>query len=269
MKNNSDYEMQKARYISMLEDNVNISKTSDGKEFCWLIASVLSIILVLYVVSGLAANFVVDKMTYKTQFKLESLYRAQNRFTNDLKYQYELKKLEKIKKEIVVHDKVLQAKNDFPLYVLESKDVNAMVTPDGTILVTSGLLKELKNDEALAFVMAHELGHYRHRDHLKSIGRQLIWQVLTLPLTAGSSSSGIGQLTYSAGGLTELSYSKEQELSADSFANNYVKKRYGSNRSAVEFFNYLEKNYNVPEFVHYFSTHPSPQQRIENLSKLK
>lgn len=260
--NNDDEQL--ARYVAMLDDNVNISKTSDGKEFMWLVTTLILIVLGIYVTSDIVARIAVNNISYDTQVKIENFYRFQADRKTDLKYHYETQILNKIKSEIVNSDSLLKRKNDFPLYIVEEKDVNAMISPDGTIVVTSGLLKEIKDEQAYSFILAHELGHYKHRDHLKSLGRQFIWQAVSVVFGGSSAAKTIA---YNTSNLNELSYSQKQELLADSFANNYVLNKYGTNKPAKDFFAYLDKKEQVPAFLHYFSTHPSSKKRIENLKK--
>jgi predicted Zn-dependent protease len=50
--------------------------------------------------------------------------------------------------------------------VLAAPEFTALCTPDGTIIVTIGLLEQLDNEDELAFVLSHEVSHaiYRHHD---------------------------------------------------------------------------------------------------------
>jgi predicted Zn-dependent protease len=50
--------------------------------------------------------------------------------------------------------------------VLAAPEFTALCTPDGTIVVTIGLLEQLENEDELAFVLGHEVSHaiYRHHD---------------------------------------------------------------------------------------------------------
>jgi Zn-dependent protease with chaperone function len=60
------------------------------------------------------------------------------------------------------------------VHVQPSTAVNAAALPGGHMLVFSGLLTEMRSENELAFVLAHELGHYAHRDHLRGLGRALV-----------------------------------------------------------------------------------------------
>jgi len=44
-----------------------------------------------------------------------------------------------------------------------------------------------------------------------------------------------------------------------------LKKIYGTNQGGIDFFNKLKQKENTPEFLYYFSSHPSLNKRIELL----
>jgi Zn-dependent protease with chaperone function len=49
--------------------------------------------------------------------------------------------------------------------VLASPEFEAVCTPDGTVIVTIGLLQKLDNEDQLAFILAHETSHAIFRHH--------------------------------------------------------------------------------------------------------
>jgi len=52
------------------------------------------------------------------------------------------------------------------VHILAAPEFTALCTPDGTVIVTIGLLEQLENEDELAFVLGHEISHaiYRHHD---------------------------------------------------------------------------------------------------------
>jgi hypothetical protein len=103
-----------------------------------------------------------------------------NKYVNEL--------LEKFNKKTGVNFRVIVCPDD--------KSVNAAALPDGTILLSAGLLKKVGNEEALMGVIAHERVHaYRH--HAEA------------GINAPSSSSII------TGGLKAVSRNRAQEYEAD------------------------------------------------------
>jgi hypothetical protein len=69
-------------------------------------------------------------------------------------------------------------------------------------------MKQVESENELAFVLGHELGHFRNRDHLKSLGRDLALALLIATLSQGSS---VGDLAALSGDLAGRSFSREQE----------------------------------------------------------
>ena len=156
------------RYLNVIEDNVNVGKSNVGIEFIILISGIAALIFGLYIFADTIGNFFIDRMSDETQMKIENAfsYNIQPTVNNQ---EEEIRVLENIRDEIVPLDKKLQGKSKFPIYEINKKEINAFVTPNGTIFFTKGLLKEIKDEEVLTFILAHELGHYAHRDHLKTI----------------------------------------------------------------------------------------------------
>lgn len=62
---------------------------------------------------------------------------------------------------------VLPASFNPDVRVLAAPEFTALCTPDGTIIVTIGLLEQLDSEDELAFVLSHEVSHaiYRHHAH--------------------------------------------------------------------------------------------------------
>lgn len=248
------------RYLNVIEDNVNVGKSNVGIEFIILISGIAALIFGLYIFADTIGNFFIDRMSDETQMKIENAfsYNIQPTVNNQEK---EIQVLENIRDEIVPLDKKLQGKSKFPIYEINKKEINAFVTPNGTIFFTKGLLKEIKDEEVLTFILAHELGHYAHRDHLKTISRQIIISAVISIFSAGNNNLDI--TINSISDLNNLNYSRKQEKEADLYANKIVYKLYGRNTGAVEFFKFLEKKDKMPEYLQYFSTHPSTKQRLK------
>lgn len=248
------------RYLNVIEDNVNVGKSNVGIEFIILISGIAALIFGLYIFADTIGNFFIDRMSDETQMKIENAfsYNIQPTVNNQEK---EIRVLENIRDEIVPLDKKLQGKSKFPIYEINKKEINAFVTPNGTIFFTKGLLKEIKDEEVLTFILAHELGHYAHRDHLKTISRQIIISAVISIFSVGNNNLDI--TINSISDLNNLNYSRKQEKEADLYANKIVYKLYGRNTGAVEFFKFLEKKDKMPEYLQYFSTHPSTKQRLK------
>jgi hypothetical protein len=58
------------------------------------------------------------------------------------------------------------------IYTLNSSDVNAWTFDRGVILITTGLYARLENEAQLAFVLAHEISHYKSKHALNTFALQ-------------------------------------------------------------------------------------------------
>ena len=71
---------------------------------------------------------------------------------------------------------------EFTVEIHDTEAANAMAFPGGLIVVTEGLLDQVESENELAFVLGHEIGHFRNRDHLRALGRIA---VLSMVFAAG------------------------------------------------------------------------------------
>ena len=265
MKNQqNNYEAQRAL---IMDDNVNVGSSDDGKDFLILIGWLFALIIVVILFFNSIAGIVIDSLSLETQTKIEQLFSSTNQVKtiSDKKYNIQLKKLNYMKRRIIKLDKRLQ-NQDLPASIIKDKEINAMLYPNGSIAVTTGLLDLNPTEEELAFVLAHEIGHYSNKDHLKSISKKIL--IISLAVMLGQDMyvekvvSGIAEVEF-------LSHSRQQERAADLYANKALIKLYGKNDAAINFMKKLEKNRKNKEFFTYFSTHPSTEERIKLLESHK
>jgi Zn-dependent protease with chaperone function len=158
-----------------------------------------------------------------------------------------------------------EAPYDFRVEVDESDTANAMALPGGLIVVTQGLLDEVESENELAFVLGHELGHFRNRDHLRALGRGVVVSLFFAVIT-GNDVAGLG---IKAADLTLRGFSRGQETKADEFGLSLVQAEYGHVNQASRLFERWAEEYgNATSLVTYLSTHPQPGDRAEKLREI-
>ena len=154
---------------------------------------------------------------------------------------------------------------EFRVEIDNSETANAMALPGGLIIVTEGLLEQVESQNELAFVLGHELGHFRNRDHLRALGRGVVLS-LFFAATTGGDVSGLG-ITVSD--LALRGFSRKQELAADEFGLSLVQAHYGHVDEAWRLFErWDDGDSSLLDLVTYVSTHPQPGDRIERLEQL-
>lgn len=91
---------------------------------------------------------------------------------------------------------------------------NAFALPDGQIVLLDELVQMPADEEEVLAILAHELGHVRHRHGLT--------QLIQSSVVAGITAAYLGDLSSLAAGLSSLlitsSYSRDMERQADDYA---------------------------------------------------
>ena len=78
--------------------------------------------------------------------------------------------------------------------VLDTQELNAFACPGGIIFITRGLIQTCKNEDQLAAVLAHEVGHVANKDGINSISQARWTQVFTAMGTeAARQYGGVGR----------------------------------------------------------------------------
>lgn len=154
---------------------------------------------------------------------------------------------------------------EFRVEIDDSDVANAMALPGGLIIVTSGLLDQVESENELAFVLGHELGHYRNRDHLRALGRGVV-----LAMVYGvTMRSDVSQLGIKVSDLALRGFNRRQEAAADEFGLALVHTQYGHVEEAWRLFErWDDGDSSLLDIVTYLSTHPQPDDRVDNLEAL-
>ncbi|GHT91786.1 hypothetical protein AGMMS49545_08310 [Betaproteobacteria bacterium] len=149
------------------------------------------------------------------------------------------------------------------VHLRADSEPNAFASLGGNVMVNRGLLEHIQSENALAMVLAHEIAHIKHRDPIVSIGGGVAVAVLFSALIGNSDG---GALVGWAIGLTQMSFSREQESAADEAALAALQKRYGYTNGADEFFTYITQEYpEISKIPAFLSTHPTPPERVKQI----
>lgn len=153
--------------------------------------------------------------------------------------------------------------------VFEDASPNAFVLPSGQIGVTTGLLKLVQNDDQLATVIGHEVGHVVARHAAERYSTQSTTGLVlgAVQSRAGDYSQAIGAL----GGMGAqlgllLPFSRSHELEADRLGVDYVAAAGYKPSESITLWRLMaqQRQSGTPEFA---STHPSDQTRITALQQ--
>ncbi len=235
--------------------NVNVTHQKPLSELLTLLGGVLVILFLVYKILDVTLDIAVTKMSPETEKKIFSS------LGDEMFKEYE--KDEKL--QSMVNDLSKCANMPYPLQirVAKEKELNAFAYPGGYIIVFSKLIKTSKSQNSLAFVLAHEIGHFKNRDHLRAVGKSALMSILFSVFTNGDTSALFSYIN----GIIQNQYSQNHESQADGVALDILHCYYGHVGGADEFFKQIQKDENA-NILDYFSTHPPTKQRIDKLHEL-
>jgi predicted Zn-dependent protease len=107
---------------------------------------------------------------------------------------------------------------DIRLYVMNRPHFNASMAPNGYMEVWSGLLLRADDEAQLAFVLGHEVGHYREQHSLalmRTIRARAGAAAVFSIIAAGAGVGIIGDIIYLGTVASLLGFSRENETEAD------------------------------------------------------
>lgn len=128
----------------------------------------------------------------------------------------------------------LTLRKELRFYVLKSNEVNAFSTYQGIVFVTVGLLSQIENEAQLAFILCHEIAHYKLKHTINSYKNKK-----DLKKGKGKFSS----LSLNEKVKEVYNYSKENELEADKEGFKMYQKTKYSHQAVITSFDMLLYSY--------------------------
>jgi predicted Zn-dependent protease len=161
--------------------------------------------------------------------------------------------------------------------VLDSDEINAFATPSGLIFVSRGLLRCCQSEDAVAAVLAHEVGHIERRHGMDAIQKARVTEALATIATEGAKTLGsaeVAKLTETFGGaITDITntlinkgYARSSEYEADQAAVKILRRVGYDPRGLAEMLMVMKRSLK-PGGVDFVKTHPAPDDRIAELRK--
>jgi predicted Zn-dependent protease len=244
------------------DDGVNVSDRHPVMEAGWLIGGIGILMAVIFLVLAFFAEFAAPLITPESEAHWLAGLGAADSGDDDAVHLAQGRRLSGLLA------KVGRGWPDDPykhsIRVVGGALPNAFAVPGGMILVTEGLLDGAQSENEVAFILAHELGHFHHRDHLRGVTRRLLFQVLLAPV-AGTAASSLAEAMAELGGQR---HSRKQETAADAFGLGLVCRLYGHARGADGMFKRLLVTTGESKLASFGSSHPLSSRRIKAMAEL-
>lgn len=186
---------------------------------------------------------------------------------------------------LTIHDQQLQAYlqdlvcrlapehcPDIRVHPVRVPQFNAMMAPNGMMMVWSGLLLRVENEAQLAAILGHEMGHYLERHQVEQLraaeNHALLAQMVGM---VGGLGTVFGQIGLTA---SLFAFSREHESRADRMGVRLMVANGYDPHEAVKVWNNLLQEARVTEGKDagktgdIFDTHPATAERRDELLKL-
>lgn len=150
---------------------------------------------------------------------------------------------------------------DFTL-LADNETINAFALPGGQVFITQALFNKLQNEDQLAGVLGHEIGHVLGRHSAERIANSEFWQTLSQGASVGADAGG---LVAGIGNNVLLGNGRGDELESDELGVKFMIDAGYEPREMIGVMEILKASAGpnrVPEFQ---STHPDPENRIEHI----
>lgn len=252
------------KYINVEEFDINSPEKAPLKDFIILLGGILGVLYIIFLISGFFIDRIIYAMPSGLSAKIESKMAETLSFQkiNTKNHSLEEEKLQQTIDLLSSNEKKL-GKRKFKVFILHNQEVNAFAFPGGKIYITESLLKEVNSEKEINFVLAHELGHFANKDHLRLLGRKFM--LIGLSVAFLGENNSITNFLVNSVEKMELKYSQEQELNADLFAANLLYEKYKDTTSGLNFMRKISRKNKLNKFVYFFATHPHPEDRIRSL----
>ncbi len=253
-----------------IPEGINVSDTHPLVDFGSLVLGVVLLCGALFGSAYLAAGWLLPHIPFEYEEAMVERFEASGYFDRELEPDEQ-----RAEEALQALAEKLLAGQPLPdgirihVHYSNSPEKNAYATLAGHIVIHRGLLDSVDSENALAMVLAHEIGHIVHRDPIMATGRAAV-TVTALALMSGFSQSSVADqvASLSAESLL-LGFSREQERDADAYALALLQSHYGHLGGADEFFEHMRDEearlLDDSELLEFFSTHPGVDERIERI----
>jgi predicted Zn-dependent protease len=259
-------------------EGINVSDEHPVRDLFVLLSAVIAGVVVLVILLSSIAAWLAQFVPFSTEQQLAEMMGIETMFdsasadesTQDAEVQarkaYVLQLSQQLTDRAEFDDDVT-----ITVHYSPSETINAFAMLGGHIVMYEGLISKLPNENALAMVIAHEIGHIKLRHPIVAMSRGLTVSLALGSFIGMTDNAFVGRIVEWIGYSSTLSYSRDQERAADAFATELLIEHYGHLNGAEDLFRAFQSAHvdietlEMLPTVDFLSTHPGLDERIEEL----
>ena len=162
---------------------------------------------------------------------------------------------------------VYNGRFDFHL-IADNQTINAFALPGGQVFITAALYSKLKNEDQLAGVLGHEIGHVVARHSAERLAQMELAQGLTGAVTMATydpSNPNTGYLANMVSNMLQLKYGRDQELQSDDLGVRFMIQAGYDPEELIGVMEILKNSAGPNRTPEFQSTHPDPENRAQRI----
>ena len=162
---------------------------------------------------------------------------------------------------------------NWEVVVFEDKSPNAFALPGNKIGIHTGMLALVDNQDQLAAVIGHEVGHVLAKHSNERASQEMaVNSGMAMIQAVGAPQSALGQTAFGLLGVGAeygilMPYSRVQESEADIIGVDLMAKAGFDPRQSVTLWQKMEQASQGQQPIEFMSTHPAHATRIQNLEQ--
>lgn len=180
--------------------------------------------------------------------------------------------VQKVGSQLIQTTAVRETGYRFQFHLLEDdRIVNAFALPGGQIFITQALFRLLQNEDQLAGVLGHEIGHVVGRHSNEQMAASSLWTGIAngigILLLDGHGNAGL-QVAQMVADMRMMKFGRDDETESDALGVKFLIQAGYDPEALIGVMEILAKSAGrngPPEFL---STHPSPANRAERIRQV-
>ena len=175
--------------------------------------------------------------------------------------------VDEVGEKLVRNSIAKQTPYQFEFHLLkDAQTINAFALPGGQIFITYALFSQLENEDQLAGVLGHEIGHVVGRHSAERISKHDLTQGVLSGVSVGfdpSTAEGVAAIAH----VLNLSYGRDDELESDYLGVKIMMDAGYDPNALIGVMEILKTASGPNRTSERMSTHPDPENRIQKIKE--